>query len=444
MKITAPFILALLLGGMRLQAQAFTYQWSATNSPPNSYRFDDVYFLNADTGWAVNFAYGLDDGYLMGTTNGGTTWQLLWDSLGLSLRDVGFTDALNGWAGTLEEGGSPQESGILYHTSDGGANWDSVPNLPGPRPAGICGMQVVNDSTVYAVGRYFGPAGFYKTTNNGQTWSYTNCSNVAGGLVDLHFFNPDTGYAIGTSSPNYLSGNGRIIYTTDAGNTWSIVHTSAHTNEICWKISFPSRQVGYVSLQAFANSGWQYFLKTIDGGATWSDLNISTAGGPSGSYNIQGIGFINEQVGWVGGGGSNYHTTDGGVTWTVQSWGETLNRFRFLNDSVAYAAGKKVYRMSRLAVGLDDALPNGFDLLQNHPNPFSDFTVIEYNLPVAHEVQISLFDLMGKKVADLVNEHAAAGNHRLIWSVNGIADGIYFYTMRIGDDSMTRKLVINR
>ncbi|MFN8397129.1 MAG: hypothetical protein U0176_21075 [Bacteroidia bacterium] len=277
--------LACMVGGS-VYAQAFTYNWVPTNSPANSYRFDDIYFLNADTGWAVNFAYSNHDGYVTRTIDGGNTWDILWDSTGAALRDIGFTDAMHGWIGTLENGINPEDTTILYQTSDAGLTWSAVPNMPGPRPAGICGMQVINDSTVYAVGRYSGPAGFYKTTNNGQSWSYTNCSSVAGGLVDLHFFNPDTGYAIGTSA-NYFTGKGRVIGTTDGGNTWSIVHTSAHFNEICWKIEFPSRQRGYISLQAFNNTGFQYFLRSSDGGATWSDVNLSQAGGPTGNYNVE-------------------------------------------------------------------------------------------------------------------------------------------------------------
>lgn len=442
-----PFFLVMAMTLLTLgcgMAQAFTYHWTATNSPQNSFRFDDMYFLNADTGWAVNFAYGNEDGYVARTYDGGATWDLVWDSVGIAFRDIGFTDALHGWIGTLESGFNPGDTVILYHTTDGGDTWAAVPNLPGPRPAGICGMQVLNDSTVYAVGRYPGPAGFYKTTDRGLTWSYTDCSHVAGGLVDLHFFHPDTGYAIGTSG-NYFSGKGRVIATTDGGATWSIAHTSAHFNEICWKISFPSRNVGYVSLQAFNNAGFQYFLKTTDGGATWADLNISTGGGPTGTYNVQGIGFLDDATGWIGGDVSaTYFTTDGGATWSAQQWGVAINRWRFLSDTVAFAGGEKVYRMERVPVAVVEGKPMLVDLRQNYPNPFSDVTVIEYYVTEACEVELFLDDAMGKRVAVLVQDQVDAGNHRLVWSVEGVAEGVYAYTLRIGDARATRKLVIKR
>lgn len=444
MRTFTPFLIALTcLIASTLQGQAFNYNWLPTNTPANSYRFDDVYFLDADRGWAVNFAYSNYDGYVTRTTDGGSTWDIIWDSTGAALRDIGFTDSLHGWIGTLENGINPEDTVILYQTTDAGNSWSAVPNLPGPRPAGICGMQVINDSTVYAVGRYPGPAGFYKTTNNGQSWSFTNCSAVAGGLVDLHFFTPDTGFAIGTNA-NYFTGKGRVIATTDGGDTWSIVHTSAHINEICWKIEFPSRQRGYISLQAFNNTGFQYFLRTTDGGATWADVNLSQAGGPTGNYNVEGIGFIDELHGWIGGDVGLYYTANGGSNWSHQSWGNTLNRFRKLNDSTAYFAGEKVYKMERLPVSIQNGLPSGFMLAQNSPNPIKDETVIEFHVPVATEVQLTVYNVMGQPVKELINDLVPTGNHRIFWSVEDLPDGPYFYTMRIGERSVTKRMIVRR
>jgi photosystem II stability/assembly factor-like uncharacterized protein len=176
----------------------------------------------------------------------------------------------------------------MYRSIDGGVNWNYIPNFPGPRPAGICGMFVVNDSTLYACGRYFGPAGFYRTTDKGNTWDYINLSAYAAGIVDLHFFNKDTGIAVGGTSSNFLNGQGRVIRTVDGGNTWSIVHTSTHFQELCWKISFPSPNIGYISLESFRSGGPQYFLKTTDGGLSWIDLPFMS----NGTFDAQGIGLL--------------------------------------------------------------------------------------------------------------------------------------------------------
>ncbi len=429
--------------GMSAFAQAYDYNWTATNSPYTQFRFDDAFFLNADTGWAVNYAYSNDDGFVMRTYDGGTTWQKVWDSTAIAYRDIAFTDANHGWIGTFEEISASGDTAMMYQTTDGGTTWNTVNNLPGPRPAGICGMHALNDSTVFAVGRYPGPSGFYKTVDNGQNWDYVNLDSLAGGLVDVHFFSPDTGFAVG-SDGDWFNGKGIILQTNNGGQNWSVAHVSAHPQEICWKISFPSRQIGYVSLQAFANSGWQYMLKTTDGGITWDDVNVSTGGGPTGGYNIQGIGFINDSTGWIGGSNTTFFTNDGGDTWTREFWGSTINRFRILNDSVAYAAGLEMYRLNRTIVGIEDEQRQNFTLHQNAPNPFQDKTIIEYFIPAPHKVELTIFDSMGKLVSKLIDSEVEAGNHRLIWSVEDIPNGIYYYTLKLGDQQATRRLIIQR
>lgn len=424
-------------------SQAFDYQWSATNSPSNSYRFDDCFFINADTGLAINFAYSNNDGYVMRTFDGAQSWHKVWDSTGIPFRDIAFIDSNHGFIGTLENGLNSGDTIIMYETSDGGSTWNPVANLPGPRPAGICGMHALNDSTVFAVGRYYGPAGFYKTTDRGQNWSYVNLDSLAGGLVDVFFHNADTGIAVG-SNGNYFTGRGIVLETYDGGNSWHVAHVSAHTNEICWKISFPSRNIGYVSLQAFANSGWQWILRTTDGGQSWFDSNVSIGGGPIGTYNVEGIGFVNDSVGWIGGDLGTFMTTDSGNTWLRQSWGNTINRFRFLNDSLAFGAGEKMYKMDRTLVGISSPQLNQFALNQNYPNPFQEQTVFEYNLPEPNHVQLDIFDSMGKMVAKLIDSEVSTGTHRLIWSVDQLPNGIYYYTLKVGTQQATRRLVIHR
>jgi hypothetical protein len=61
-----------------------------------------------------------------------------------------------------------------------------------------------------------------------------------------------------------------------------------------------------------------------------------------------GIGFINENTGWIGGWtGPTFKTTNGGNNWYQTSWGYYINRFRFINDTLAYAVGDRVYKYLR-------------------------------------------------------------------------------------------------
>ena len=99
--------------------------WTATSAPVVDFRYDDIYFLNPDTGWAISLydSYTqIQQGTVLKTTDGGTTWQTLIDSSKAVFRDVGFLDSQVGFIGTLTTGGTAQDTIILYETMDGTKN----------------------------------------------------------------------------------------------------------------------------------------------------------------------------------------------------------------------------------------------------------------------------------------------------------------------------------
>jgi|GEM_PF-6859485 len=98
----------------------------------------------------------------------------------------------------------------------------------------------------------------------------------------------------------------------------------------------------------------------------------------------------------------------------------------------------------------DGSLPADFELAQNYPNPFlsgtksrstkNPETVIEFQLPKASEVEISIFNLQGQKVTTLVRGHQTAGAHKIIWngtdeSGRRVVSGVYLYQLKAGDPS---------
>lgn len=92
-------------------------------------------------------------------------------------------------------------------------------------------------------------------------------------------------------------------------------------------------------------------------------------------------------------------------------------------------------------------LPNTFRLENNFPNPFNPATTIEYSLQNHADVKLSIFNMLGQKVKELVNESQAAGIHRVIWDGtdaygNVVSTGIYLYRMQVGDLAETRKMVL--
>ena len=96
------------------------------------------------------------------------------------------------------------------------------------------------------------------------------------------------------------------------------------------------------------------------------------------------------------------------------------------------------------AIGSDDlVLLNEFALHQNYPNPFNPTTVIGYQLSAVSEVELSVYNLTGQKVAALVSEKQNAGFHQVEWDASSFASGVFFYQLRtISGFVQTRKLML--
>jgi hypothetical protein len=95
------------------------------------------------------------------------------------------------------------------------------------------------------------------------------------------------------------------------------------------------------------------------------------------------------------------------------------------------------------ATGVEDGqLAERFSLSQNYPNPFNAATTISYSLPSASDVNIDIFDIQGRKITTLAEGRKAAGAHAATWRADGISSGIYFYRLRAGDFSETRRMVL--
>lgn len=89
----------------------------------------------------------------------------------------------------------------------------------------------------------------------------------------------------------------------------------------------------------------------------------------------------------------------------------------------------------------DIAVPKEYVLNQNYPNPFNPTTTITYYLGAIGDVELSIYDMSGKKVATLVHELQSAGSHNFIWDASNLASGIYFYRLQAGQYVDTKKMI---
>lgn len=412
-------------------------------SPEAGFRHDDLFFINKDTGWVVNV-----DGYIYKTTDGGNTFTTQLSQPATSFRCVGFADALKGWAGNLgpDSWSATTDTNPLYQTTDGGNTWEAVSSITGPLPAGICGINVVNENVVYAVGRVGGPCYIMKTIDGGSTWTSVNFDPPAYYLIDCKFFSADTGIVAGCTGTSFTDEKIAVWRTTNGGDTWDFVyHDTSSYNGHCWKIDFPSKNTGYISIEPGCICDTTPVLKTTDGGLTWEKKIWDTAFSSTMAY-VQGVGFINDDMGWCGNAaGQVKQTTDGGNAWDTYPFVPNFNRFRKVNDTVAYASGSRIWKYSDDDVGINEQVgSNGVLLNQNFPNPFSEKTMIGYYLPHAGEVIIRVYDGAGRPVKTLVNEKKSAGSHQLELQLPYYYDAHFYYTLRFENVMLTKRTVMMR
>jgi len=92
----------------------------------------------------------------------------------------------------------------------------------------------------------------------------------------------------------------------------------------------------------------------------------------------------------------------------------------------------------------ESTLPKKFALDQNYPNPFNPTTLINYQLPITNYVEISIYNLLGQRVASLVNEQQRAGSYQVEWDASNFSSGIYYYQIKAGEFQAVRKMILLR
>jgi len=102
--------------------------------------------------------------------------------------------------------------------------------------------------------------------------------------------------------------------------------------------------------------------------------------------------------------------------------------------------------LGKIPTGINRLEPSivSFTLQQNYPNPFNPTTTISFSISSRSFVTLKIFDVMGRDVATMVSEEMSAGNYSRQWNATDFPSGVYFYRLKVGTFTETKRLILMR
>jgi photosystem II stability/assembly factor-like uncharacterized protein len=387
----------------------------------------DVCFITQKKGIVVG-AYPVIHGsqwviYL--TNDGGTTWNPVHAGFipGGSIFSINslFT---NDSTGFISDGKN------FHKTSDGGKSWYS--DSLGSKIGSIQDVFFVNENIGYIID---GRIGFiYKTTNGGKTFTFFKGFYYV--ISSLFYINDSLGWAVGEQG---------LIVKNSSQKSWQKMISG--TDLPLYKVFFSDSITGWIAGGYKSDDDFKtVLLITEDGGTNWIIINPDF-------ILISDFYFINDLRGFAVGQNKNgqgvlMETKNGGFSWiTLYIHSGPLKAIHF-KDGVGWAVGDNGLILRTIDSTYTTIIENintdnsNNILFHNHPNPFSSRTVIGYRLTVNGEIELSVCDLMGRKVTTLVQERQQAGIYEIEWNAEGMKPGIYFYELKARQSRKVMKMIL--
>ncbi|MFZ2324642.1 MAG: YCF48-related protein [Ignavibacteriaceae bacterium] len=449
--------------------------------------FSDVFFINEDVGFAISGVLSLAQG-LYKTTDGGINWDGV---PGPSGEDIFFLDSLTGFIagtpcriwkttnsgnswyitnitgladtlGTIKKvlfinqtiGWAVTSRGGILKTTDSGENWFTQLN------SGISvifsSVSFIDSLTGWTANSNSRP---FKTTNSGDNWLLQNNIDIWQS-IDVLFLNSIVGFLLESN---------KFYKTTNGGTSW-LLDPIITGFSVAGKFSYyPDSTIfitGYKTFRSLdAGISWIYYPELT--GTRISGLSLL---GKGYGFAVGDLGFIlkynddsvpvelTKFIGTIAGKtirlewNTSTETNNLGFEIERKRINDTWEKIDFVGgkgtttqpQSYYYfdenlVAGKYLYRLKQIdfdgtfeysnVIEIQLNSPSAFLLSQNYPNPFNPETNIDYRIPEETLVNITLYDITGRKINELVNEKKQPGYYTLKLKGGALSSGIYFYRL---------------
>jgi photosystem II stability/assembly factor-like uncharacterized protein len=306
--------------------------------PRATYGLTDVYFSDAQHGWATGYDNLKNESVVLRTTNGGKLWRTARPSDGGAYSANALAPVPGG--GLWTAGSEGWDGALVSRSADQGVKWTyaSVPTLEY-----LLGIQALTSKVGFAAGT---GGVLLRTADGGKTWKEV-ASAPRGDLLGMHFASASEGWTLANDG---VSLTGSVQHTADGGATWT--PQTAASGTLLYAVDSVGQDVWVAGGDPSAGpvlggervSGDGVLLHSPDGGATWE----TQWGGGAADLRLNDVDMLDGQTGWaVGDATAAQHalvlrTTDGGDTWTLQDPGDIafdLAAVHVLDAQTAWAVG---------------------------------------------------------------------------------------------------------
>jgi photosystem II stability/assembly factor-like uncharacterized protein len=403
-------------GSIIMKSTDLGENWEIVYSNPD-FTFNDICFPNDQIGVA-----SCPDGFIVRTTDGGSTWNQM--QLGNDNMYKIFFYRATGWIAAYNSNG--------YRTTDYGSNWTQIPYIP--------------YDVFYFKNEQEGCAGVMHTYDGGNSWVWTGWPYFPGGYFRATTFLNDTGYVLLDYPDYYAYDSGSIWKSEDFGITWDTVFAWLD-NRYLSSIRMLDSRHGWICGQygtIMYYDDTTYIPVELNSltAKILSDkvsLNWTTATETNNrGFDVERLSESLtkkwEKIGFVEGNGTTTQAHQYSYIDNNVPNGKYSYRLKQIDFDGSYKYSKEV------EVEINPKLE--FSLEQNYPNPFNPVTTIKYSVPMDGNVKLTVYNILGQQVAELLNGEVKAGNYEIKYDGKDLTSGVYFYRIKAMDFVQTKKMLL--
>jgi len=336
--------------------------------------------------------------------------------------------------------------GSINKSINRGINWSGIPPPGSGSENNYCFVAPFISCRSNPSIMYIGGKSIYKSTTGGGSWLGPYGASVFGGTKILSLTSSHTG----TDTVYCGAINGRIFRSVNAGVNWvNITDSSVTPNRYATDITVNPNKSDEV-YATFGGFGSGHIIKTTNAGNSWQNISGDLPDVPHHSIVVD-PGY-NQNV-YVGSDLGVYVTTNFGLNWNEYRSG--MPYALTFDLSIVYSSrkiratthGNGIYERKLMEIPVtinsnSTSVIKNYELYQNYPNPFNPKTVISYRLLAGNYITLKVYDASGKLVTTLVDEKQSTGNYKIDFDGSNFSSGIYFYTLKTGNYTSTKTMVL--